>query len=211
MQKYALFYFPPNLFRNIFVAQKVPTREREAFRPCSQVVAAYYRRLLFFALFLWRGLQTSTFYPYPPNLFAKIFRNYAAQHALEIEIRKEEAGIRNCHPVEGGGEQQRTAGGTAEGTAAGGGGRQRTEEDGRGGRQRRTAGQRRRDSVGGDQKPVLPWDPSLLHIRAYACARITCFTPRFYRKLYTGEDKLLSLSGMRVKGWDVKLYTNYSP
>ena len=33
----------------------------------------------------------------------------------------------------------------------------------------------------------------------------------FYRKLYTGEDKLLSLSEMRVKGWGVKLYTNYSP
>ena len=33
----------------------------------------------------------------------------------------------------------------------------------------------------------------------------------FYRKLYTGEDNILTLSGMRVKGWDVKLYTNYSP
>lgn len=56
----------------------------------------------------------------------------------------------------------------------------------------------------------LPMDYSLLCIRVRARA-LRVLHLGFYRKLYTGEDKILTHSGMRVKGWGVKLYTNCSP
>ena len=69
-------------------------------------------------------------------------------------------------------------------------------------------GQRgRRTETGPPMVPLL-----IIYIYTRTRARaIRVLHLGFYRKLYTGEDKLLSLSGMRVKGWDVKLYTNYSP
>ena len=66
-----------------------------------------------------------------------------------------------------------------------------------------------RDS--GERGPVLlRATPYYIYTRTRARA-IHVLHLGFYRKLYTGEDNILTLSKMRVKGWDVKLYTNYSP
>ena len=46
-------------------------------------------------------------------------------------------------------------------------------------------------------------------------AYIRFYSAAFCRKLYTGADKLLTLSGMRVKGWPLQTihqpFTNHSP
>lgn len=44
-----------------------------------------------------------------------------------------------------------------------------------------------------------------------ARAYIRFYSAAFCRKLYTGEDKSLKISGTRVKGWPVKPFTNRSP
>ena len=65
--------------------------------------------------------------------------------------------------------------------------------------------------MGADREPVLLWGaPYYTYTRTRARA-LRVLHLGFYRKLYTGEDKLLTLSGMRVKDWGVKLYTNYTP
>ena len=80
---------------------------------------------------------------------------------MEIEIRKEEAGIRNCRPAEGGGERQRAA----------------EEDDWRG--MNATAWDANRG-------PFFPWGYSLLYIRAYACAQYVFYTSVFIAN-YTPE------------------------
>ena len=107
--KVRTFLLPAKSFLKYFCRAKSPDSGTRGLSPLFSSGCGVLPPTAFFALFLWRGLQTSTFHPYPPNLFAKILRIYAAQHALEVEIRKEEVGFRNCRPAEGGGGQQRTA------------------------------------------------------------------------------------------------------
>ena len=140
---------------------------------------------------------------------------------MEIEIRKEEAGIRDCRPEEGGGEQQKTA-------VEDGRGRRRTAEedggtawavneaeDGGGGRmaawaaraqagwqrgkceqrgrygERRTRRRRAAEAQPGNRPPM---GCSLLYIHAYACAR-ECAKKITDRDFRLGENECAQKKG----------------
>ena len=139
--------------------------------------------------------------------------------------RTAEAGGGRRRPAEDGGGRQRTEeagrgrrrtaeedGGTAwavNGAEDGGGGRMAAwaARAQAGWRRGRTDGsvRRRRTGTGPPMGTLL-----IIYTRVRVRA-IRVLLLGFYRKLYTGEDKMLTHSGMRVKGWGVKLYTNCSP